>query len=116
MRIAGICNVDVPQAFLQAAPKEMVLVCMPKGCGALSGKVVRLDRSLYGLNQASRSGHKPLVTRLKGLGFKQTLSGAFVFRSIEAGSDSVIAVVHVDGILAIGRIRDMWPVVGFWTT
>ena len=34
-------------------------------CGDLSGKVVGLNRSVYGLKQASRSWHEHLITRLK---------------------------------------------------
>ena len=39
---------DVQQAFVQAELKEVILVRMPQGCGALSDGVVRLNRSLYG--------------------------------------------------------------------
>ena len=53
-----LCHFDVQQAFVQAELKEVVLMRMPQGCGALSGKVVRLNRSLYDLKQASRSWHK----------------------------------------------------------
>ena len=38
---------DVQQAFVQAELKEGVLMRMPQGCGAPSGKVVRSSRSLY---------------------------------------------------------------------
>ena len=41
-----LCHFDVQQAFGQAALKEVVLMRMPRGCGALSGKVVRWNRSL----------------------------------------------------------------------
>ena len=98
-----LCHFDVQQAFVQAELKETVLMRMPQGCGALSGRVLRLNRSLYGLKQASRSWHNHLVTRLKGLGFEQSLADACVFRLIEAGSVAVIAVVHVDDIFAVGR-------------
>ena len=76
---------------------------MPQGCRALSGRVVRLNRSLYGLKQASRSWQNHLVVRLKSLGFEQSLADACVFRLIEAGSVAVIAVVCVDDIFAVGR-------------
>ena len=98
-----LCHFDVQQAFVQAEPKDVVLMRMPKGCGALSGKVVRLNRSLYGLKQASRSWHSHPVIRLKSLGFEQSLADACVFRLIEAGSVSIIAMVHVDDIFAVGR-------------
>ena len=75
---------------------------MPQSCRALSGRVVRLNRSRYDLKQESRSWHSLLVVGLKSLGFEQSLADACVFRSIEAGSVAVIAVVHVD-IFAVGR-------------
>ena len=75
-----LCHFDVQQAFVQAELNEVALMRMPQGCGALSGRVVRLNRSLYGLKQASRSWHSHLLVRLKSLGFEQSLAGACVFR------------------------------------
>ena len=42
------------QAFVQSYLEEDVFLRLPKGCGGLSGNVVRLKKSLYGLKQASR--------------------------------------------------------------
>ena len=42
------------QAFVQSYLEEDVFLRLPKGCGGLSGNVVRLNKSLYGLKQASR--------------------------------------------------------------
>ena len=58
------------QAFVQAELDEDVFLRLPKGC-ELSGKVVRLNKSLYGLKQASRMWHAHLITCLKSLGFEQ---------------------------------------------
>ena len=44
-----LCHFDVQQDFVQAKLKEVVLMRMPQGCRALSGKVGRLNRSLYDL-------------------------------------------------------------------
>ena len=70
-----LCHFDVQQAFVQAELKEVVLMRMPRGCGALSGKVVRLNRSIYGLKQASRSWRKHLLiaTHPKSLGLSRSL-------------------------------------------
>ena len=65
---------------------------MPQGRGALSGRVVRLSRILYGFKQASRSWHSHLAVRLKSLGFEQSLPDACVLRLIEAGSVAVRVV------------------------
>ena len=95
------CHFDVQQAFVQAERKEVVLMRMPQGYGALSGRVVRLNCSLYGLKEASRSWHNHLVVRFKSLGFEQSLADACVFLLIEVGSVAVIAVVPVDDIFAV---------------
>ena len=51
-----LCHFDAGQAFVQSDLDEEVYNRLPSGCGALSGKVVRLRRSLYGLKQASERG------------------------------------------------------------
>lgn len=45
---------DLLQAFVQADLKEHLLMRMLPGCGDLSSKVLGLNRSLYGIKQASR--------------------------------------------------------------
>ena len=94
---------DVQQAFVQAELKLVVFMRMPQGYGTLSGRVVCLNRSLYGLKQASRLWHNHLVVRLKSLGFAQSLADAFAFRLIEAGSVAVIAVVQADDIFVVDQ-------------
>ena len=70
----------------------------------MSGKVVRLNKHLYGLKQASRTWHAELTTCLLRLGFKQGLTDVCVFRLIEDGRVTITAVVHVvDDIFAVGR-------------
>ena len=50
-----ICHFDVDQAFVQSDLEDNVFfLWLPKGCGDLSGKIVRLNKSLYGLKQALR--------------------------------------------------------------
>ena len=50
-----LCHFDAEQAFVQSNLDEDVFMRLPRGCGEVSGKVVRLNRSLYGLKQPSRS-------------------------------------------------------------
>ena len=69
----------------------------------MSGKVVRLDKSLYGLKQASRTWHAHLTACLLRLDFEQCLTYVCVFRLIEDGGVTITAVVHVDDIFAVGR-------------
>ena len=64
----NLCHFNAEQAFVQSDLDEVVYIRLPPGCGALSGKVVRLRRSLYGLKQASRTWYYHLVRGMKPLG------------------------------------------------
>ena len=97
------CHFDVNQAFVQSDLEKDVFLRLPKGCGDLSGKVVRLNKRLYRLKQASRTWHAPLTTCLKRLGFEQCMADVCVFRLIENGRVAITAVVHVDDIFAVGQ-------------
>ena len=81
---------DAQQAFIQSSLSEDLFIRLPKGCGHLSGKVVKLARSLYGLKQASRMWHYHLVEAMQSLGFEQCGADACVMRLIENG---VVAMV-----------------------
>ena len=96
-----MCHFDVEQAFIQSNLDEDVFLRLPRGCGRLSGTIVQLNKSLYGLKQASRSWHAHLTTCLKTLGFQQCIADACVFRLVEEGCVAIIAVVHVDDIFAV---------------
>ena len=97
-----LCRFDAEQAFAQSSLEEDVFMQLPTGCGEMSGKILRLNRSLYGLKQAPRSWHNHLITHMKSLGFEQSLADACVWRLVESGFVSIVTVVHVDDILAVG--------------
>ena len=97
------CHFDVDQAFVQSDLEEYVYLRLPKRCGDLSGKVVQLNKRLYGLKQASRIWHAHLTTCLKRLGFEQCMTDVCVFHLIEDGRVAITAVVHVDDIFAVGQ-------------
>ena len=98
-----LCHFDAEQAFVQSTLNEEVYLRLPQGCGALSGKVVKLARSLYGLKQASRTRHNHLVRAMRCLGFEQCAADACVMRLVENGTVSMVVVVHVDDIFSVGR-------------
>ena len=72
------------------------------GCGTMSGKVVRLNKSLYGLKQASRTFYKRLMSDLKRIGFEQSLSDPRVLRFMMGDEVMGIVAIHVDDILYAG--------------
>ena len=51
-----VCHFDVEQAFVQSKLDEDGFMCLPRGCGHLSCKIVRLNKILYGLKQAPGHG------------------------------------------------------------
>ena len=85
------CHFDADQAFVESDLEEDVFLRLPEGCGDLSGKIVRLNKSLYGSKQASRMWHAHLITGLKSLGFERCKADVCVFRLIE------------DDFFAVGR-------------
>ena len=100
-----MCHFDVEQAFVQSKLDEDVSLRLSKGCGSLSGKIVRPNKSLKGLKQASRSWHAHLASCLTTLGFPQCSADACAFRLIEEGRVTIIAAVHINSIFAVGLKR-----------
>ena len=58
--------------FVQSTLEEDDFTQLPKGCGEMSGSIGRLNRSLYGLTQASRSWPNHLLWHMKSFGFEQS--------------------------------------------
>ena len=82
-----LCHFDTEQAFVQSDLDEVVYVSLPPSCGALSGKVERLRRNLYGLNQASRTWYYyHLVRGIEPLEFEQCEADICVMRLVEDGA------------------------------
>ena len=77
-----LCHFDVDQAFVRADLNEDVFMRLPEGCGALSGKIVKLNKSLYSLRQAARQWYAMLKKCILVLGFEQCLADSCVFRWI----------------------------------
>ena len=94
---------DIQQAFVRSEFEQNVYMRLPQGCGRLSGKVVRLNKSLYGLKLASRQWHAHLTECLLASGFVQCMVDACVFRLMEEGGVVMTTVVHVDDIFAVGE-------------
>ena len=49
-----LCHFDADGVFLRVDLKEDLFMRLPKGCGELPGNIVMMNKSLYGLRQASR--------------------------------------------------------------
>ena len=51
-------HLDIDQALFQSELDIEICLRLPPGCGRLSGKVVRLNKSLYGLRQIGCSRYR----------------------------------------------------------
>ena len=70
----------------------------PKG----ANKVCKLQRSIYGLVQASRSWNKRFDSVIKAFGFIQTFGEACIYKKV-SGSSVAFLILYVDDILLIGN-------------
>ena len=90
-------QVDYVAAFVQSDIDTEVYVEMPRGFSK-PGKVLRLNKSLYGLKQSPRNHYQNLKSKLEDLGFSTSDSDPCLFVS-----DKVIALVYVDDTLLYAK-------------
>lgn len=97
-----LAHFDIEQAYIRADLDEEIYMQLPRGCGVLSGAIVRLSKSLYGLRQASRQWYGMLKECLLALGFEQCKVDSCVFRLVEGGELVMVVCCHVDDLFCIG--------------
>ncbi|KAK8957861.1 hypothetical protein KSP39_PZI000571 [Platanthera zijinensis] len=99
-----IWQMDVKTAFLNGDLEEDVYMTQPE-CfidPKNANKICKLQRSIYGLKQASRSWNKRFDNEIKELNFIQCEKEACVYKRI-SGSVVVFLILYVDDILLIGN-------------
>ena len=95
---------DIKTAFLNGHLEESIYMDQPEGFIA-KGKeqmVCKLQRSIYGLKQASRSWSIRFDEAIKSYGFDQNLDEPCVYKYKEQKA-MVFLVLYVDDILLIGN-------------
>lgn len=93
---AKLRQFDVKTAFLHGELKEDVYMSQPVGFGDGSRRVCKLQRSLYGLKQASRCWNQKISRFIERFGLAASKADPCVFTN-----ESVILAIYVDdGIIA----------------
>ncbi|KAL0559077.1 hypothetical protein IC582_003666 [Cucumis melo] len=98
-----IWQMDVNIAFLNGNLEESIYMAKPEEFikKGQEQKVCKLQKSIYGLKQASRSWNIKFDTAIKSYGFEQNVDEPYVYKKFV---NSVVAflVLYVDDILLIG--------------
>ncbi|KAK1669957.1 hypothetical protein QYE76_058116 [Lolium multiflorum] len=105
-----IWQMDVKTAFLNGDIEEELYMVQPKGFvdPKNADKVCKLQRSIYGLKQASRSWNRRFDKVIKDFGFIQCHGEACIYKkvsgsSVSIGSSVAFLILYVDDILLIGN-------------
>ncbi|KAK1662819.1 hypothetical protein QYE76_050978, partial [Lolium multiflorum] len=95
---------DVKTAFLNGDIEEELYMVQPKGFvdPKNANKVCKLQRSIYGLKQASRSWNRRFDKVIKDFGFIQCHGEACIYKKV-SGSSVAFLILYVDDILLIGN-------------
>ena len=89
-------------AFLNGDLHEDVYMKIPQGFGQTGdSRVCKLQKSLYGLKQASRNWYQKFTTFLQGLGFKQSRADHSLFL-FDTKHLFVAALIYVDDVIILG--------------
>ena len=99
-----IWQMDVKTAFLNGNLTEDVYMMQPEGFvdPTNAGKICKLQKSIYGLKQASRSWNIRFDEVVKGFGFIKNEEEACVYKK-KSGSYVAFLILYVDDILLIGN-------------
>ena len=99
-----IWQMDVKTAFLNGFLKEELYMMQSEGFvdPKDANKVCKLQRSIYGLVQASRSWNICFHEVIKAYGFIQTFGEAYIYKKV-SGSSVAFLILYVDDILLIGN-------------
>ena len=99
-----IWQMDVKTAFLNGKLTENVYMVQPEGFidSKYPNRVYKLERSIYGLKQASRSWNLCFHEKVKEFGFSRSEDESCVYVKA-SGSVVVFLILYVDDILLIGN-------------
>jgi hypothetical protein len=99
-----IWPMDVKTAFLNGNIEQELYMVQPEGFvdPKDANQVCKLQRSIYGLKQASRSWNLRFNEVIKGSGFVQNIEESCIYKKM-SGSAVSFLVLYVDEMLLIGN-------------
>ena len=88
----GFWQMDVKTAFLNGFLKEELYMMQPEGFAIPKGanKMCKLQRSIYGLVQASRSWNICFDKVIKAYGFIQTCGEACIYKKLSGSTTAFL--------------------------
>ncbi|KAL0388043.1 UNVERIFIED_CONTAM: Retrovirus-related Pol polyprotein from transposon RE1 [Sesamum radiatum] len=96
-----IHQLDVNNAFLHSNIDEEICMDTPKGNPMPPGHVCKLQKSLYGLKQASRQLNHEFTSKMESFGFKESKNDYYLFTKLTSAR-FVAFLVYVHDILIVG--------------
>ncbi|KAM0789849.1 hypothetical protein ACM66B_006696 [Microbotryomycetes sp. NB124-2] len=99
-----IIQADIDKAYLHSDLDKDLYLRIPQGVHGLQGKVLKLQRSLYGLKQARQTWNQKLNTSLEQLSFKALSGDQCIYRCV-VGTKLYYIALYVDDLLFIGPDR-----------
>ena len=110
-----IWQMDVKTAFLNGSLEEDIYMQQPKGFIAIRQEhmACKLQRSIYGLKQASRTWNIRFDQAITLYGFEKSPDEPCVYKRIQ-GTKVVFLVLYVDDILLIGNDIEVLSSVKGW--
>ncbi|CAK1579065.1 unnamed protein product [Parnassius mnemosyne] len=97
---------DVKTAFLNGYLEENIFIEVPEGVILDKSYVLKLNKSLYGLKQASRCWNKRFTEFLMKYGFVQSQAGNCIFIGV-FNKIKVILIIYVDDALVISSSKQL---------
>ncbi|KAH9734858.1 Integrase catalytic domain-containing protein [Citrus sinensis] len=110
-----IWQIDVKPAFLNGHLEENIYMQQPDGFiqKCQEHMVCKLQRSIYGLKQASRSWNIRFDQAIKSFGFIQNIDEPCVYKKIQEKSIAFL-ILYVDDILLIGNDIGVLTTIKSW--
>lgn len=94
-----ICQMDAVSAFLQGDIEEEIYMKQPQMYGNNGEEVCRLNKSLYGLKQASRQWNKKIDMTLREMGLSRSKLDPCIYYKIVDSSNMFFLAIYVDDLV-----------------